>query len=118
MTSIWWKLLGSRVSSVHCGLLIVGTLVLVPHIHLHDLAILTVPAIAAAAGHVAASRTDWELPVIALGIASLLLTVMAVTDSPVFDICLAAAIFLISAPLFGDLRDMSAITSRSENTLE
>ena len=116
-TSIWWRSLGSRVSSIHCGLLVVGTLVLVPHIHLHDLAILTVPAIAAAAGHLAASRADWELPVIALGIASLLLTVMAVTDSPVFDICLAAAIFLISAPLFRELRDMSAITSKSENTL-
>ncbi len=117
-TSIWWRSLGSRVSSIHCGLLVVGTLVLVPHIHLHDLAILTVPAIAAAAGHLAASRADWELPVIALGIASLLLTAMAVTDSPVFDICLAAAIFLISAPLFRELRDMSAITTRSENTLE
>ena len=117
-TSIWWKSLGSRVSSIHCGLLVVGTLVLVPHIHLHDLAILTVPAIAAAAGHLAASRADWELSVTAMGIASLLLTVMAVTDSPVFDICLAAAIFLISAPLFHELRDMSAITSRSENTLE
>jgi hypothetical protein len=117
-TSIWWKSLGSRVSSVHCGLLIVGTLVLVPHIHLHDLAILTVPAIAAAAGHLVASRADWELPVIALGIASLLLTVMAVTDSPVFDICLAAAIFLVSAPLFHDLRAVSVGTSRSENIPE
>jgi hypothetical protein len=58
------------------------------------------------------------LPVIALGIASLLLTVTAVTDSPVFDIYLAAAIFLISAPLFRELRDMSVIASRSENTLE
>jgi hypothetical protein len=106
-TSIWWRSLGPRVSSVHCGLLIVGTLLLVPHIHLHDLAILTVPAIAAAAGRLEASRADWELPVIALGIASLLLTVMAVTDSPVFDICLTAAVFLVSAPLFRNLRDVS-----------
>jgi hypothetical protein len=117
-TCIWWRSLGSRISSVHCGLLIVGTLVLVPYIFLHDMAILTIPAIAAAAARLAACRADWELPVIALGIASLLLTVMAVTASPVFDICLAAAIFLISAPLVRDLRDMSALTCRSENPLE
>lgn len=116
-TSIWWRKLGTRISAIHCGLLVVGTLVLVPHIHLHDLAILTVPPIVAAADHLAASRADWELPVIALGIASLLLTVMAVTASPVFDICLAAAIFLISAPLVRDLRDMSANAFRSENPL-
>jgi hypothetical protein len=117
-TSIWWRSMGSRVSSVHCGLLVVGTVVLVPHIHLHDLAVLTVPAIAAAAGYLAASRADWELPIIALGVASLFLTVMAVTDSPVFDICLAAAIFLITAPLMREPRAMSGTPRTSGNPLE
>jgi hypothetical protein len=36
----------------------------------------------------------------------------------VFDICLAAAIFLVSAPLFHDLRAVSVGTSRSENIPE
>lgn len=113
-TSLRWKSLGPRVSSLHCGLLIVGTAFLVPHIHLHDLAILSVPAIVAANGRLVASRFDWDLPIIALGVSSVLLTVMAVTDSPVFDLCLAAAAFLISAPLFRDLGGRLSVDSTGQ----
>jgi len=113
-TSLWWKSLGTRVSSLHFGLLIVGTAFLVPHIHLHDLAILTVPAITAANGRLAASRSDWDLPIIALGVSSVLLTVMAGTDSPVFDLCLAAAAFLIGAPLFRDLGGRLSVDSTGQ----
>ncbi len=116
-TSVWWRSLGSRVSSTCCGLLVAGTVFLVPHIHLHDLAILTVPMIIAAGDRLHGHRSDWMRPVTALALASLALTVMAVSPSPVFDIFLAAAILAIGIPLIRDLEDhpLSRSTNSDQN---
>ena len=98
LSSFWWQRSGPRVSIRHCGLLIAGTALLVPHIHLHDVTILAFPPVLAATARFSAEREDWDVPVVALAFASLLLTLMAVSPAPVFDLCLAGAVLLIVRP--------------------
>ena len=103
----WWQL-GSRISVLHGCALIVGTVILVPHIHIHDTAILAVAAFGVARTRLTESRQDWDVPIVALVFASLLLTVVAISRNPVFDICLAAALLLIGVPVGRDLVNLSA----------
>lgn len=100
----WWRL-GPRTSALHGCVLIVGTVLLVPHIHIHDSAVLAVAALGVARARLTGSRIDWDVPVVALMFASLLLTVVSISQSPVFDICLAAAILLIGVPVGRELLD-------------
>jgi hypothetical protein len=100
----WWRL-GPRTSALHGCVLIVGTVLLVPHIHIHDSAVLAVSALGVARARLTGSRIDWDVPVVALMFASLLLTVVSISQSPVFDICLAAAILLIGVPVGRELLD-------------
>lgn len=102
--SIRWRTRQSRVSPVDCGLLVAGTVFFVPHIHLHDLAVLMIPLVVVAGERIGAHRMDWNQPLLALSLASLLLALMSISSSPLFDICLSAVILLVVAPLIRDAR--------------
>lgn len=102
-----WKGLGNRVSILHVGLLVSGAVVLAPHIHLHDAALLAVPATICTLWRCQAARSDWETPAIALAVASLLLTVVSFSPSSVYDLLLVAALLLITVPLTLDVRRAS-----------
>jgi hypothetical protein len=103
MFSIWWASLQSRVSPIHCGLLLIGTVFFVPHLHLHDAALLAIPPISVAAARISGSRADWERPVIAMLAASLFLSAAATGTRSGFDVKLAVAMLLILVPLLNDL---------------
>lgn len=96
LTSFWWRRSGPDVTRTHIGLLIIGTALLVPHIHVHDLAMIGIPPLLAATTRFSARRPDWDKPVAALAAASLFLTLMAVSPPPWFDLFLAAAVALIT----------------------
>jgi hypothetical protein len=104
MFSIWWGSLKSRVSQLHCGLLLVGTVFFVPHLHLHDAALLAIPPLSVAVARISKSRSDWERPVIAMLAASLFLSAAAISIRFGFDLNLAVAMLLILAPLVNELR--------------
>jgi hypothetical protein len=99
-----WRVLGSRVSELHVGLLIAGTVVLVPHIHLHDVALLAITATICTLSRHRAGRSDWEAPAIALAVASLLLTIVSFSPAWLYDPLLLAALLLATAPLTLDIR--------------
>jgi hypothetical protein len=107
MFSIWWASLQSRVSPIHCGLLLIGTVFFVPHLHLHDAALLAIPPISVAVARISESRADWERPVIAMLAASLFLSAAATSTRSGFDVKLAVAMLLILVPLLNDLRSDS-----------
>ena len=104
MFSIWWASLQSRVSPIHCGLLLIGTVFFVPHLHLHDAALLAIPPLSVALARISRSRSDWERPVIAMLAASLFLSAAGISTRSGFDVKLAVAMLLILAPLLNELR--------------
>ncbi|MCL7968099.1 MAG: DUF2029 domain-containing protein [marine benthic group bacterium] len=99
-----WRVLGARVSELHLGLLIAGTVVMVPHIHLHDVALLAITATICTLSRHRAGRSDWEAPAIALAVASLLLTIVSFSPAWLYDPLLLAALLLATAPLTLDIR--------------
>jgi len=103
MFSIWWASLQSRVSPIHCGLLLIGTVFFVPHLHLHDAALLAIPPLSVAVARISGSRSDWERPVIAMLAASLFLSAAGISTRSGFDVKLGVAMLLILAPLLNDL---------------
>ena len=103
-SSAAWKSLGNRVSILHVGLLICGSIVLAPHIHLHDAALLAIAATICVNWRCQGTRPDWEVPAIALAVASLILTAVSISPSPLYDALLVAAILLIAVPLALDIR--------------
>jgi hypothetical protein len=109
MFSIWWSSLQSRVSPIHCGLLLIGTVFFVPHLHLHDAALLAIPPLAVAVVRISGSRSDWERPAISMLAASLFLSAAGISTRSSFDVKLAVAMLLILAPLLNDLRSQHSI---------
>jgi hypothetical protein len=99
----WWKSLGNRVSILHVGVLTIGAVVLAPHIHLHDAALLAIAATSCTVWRCLAAGSDWEIPALTLASASLILTVMSVSPASVYDVQLVAALILIAAPLGRDI---------------
>lgn len=104
VASIWWRSLGSRVSVLHVGLLIAGAVVLAPHIHLHDTALLAITATTCTHWRCGTGRSDWEVPAMALAGASLLLTLVSFSPASLFDLLLVAALLLVTVPLTLDIR--------------
>jgi hypothetical protein len=111
----WWKALGNRLSVLHVGVLIVGAVVLAPHIHLHDAALLGTAAASCTLWRCLAAKSDWDVPAIALAVASLLLTVMSVSPDSLYDALFAAALLLITAPLVLDIRQERRNLGRAES---
>ncbi|MEJ2548908.1 MAG: glycosyltransferase family 87 protein [Gemmatimonadota bacterium] len=102
--SAWWRALGRRVTVLHVGLLIAGAVVLAPHIHLHDAALLAITATICTFRRCQVARSDWEAPAIALAVASLLLTFVSFSPAPLFDLLLVGALLLVTVPLTLDIR--------------
>lgn len=103
LSVFWWLRSGSKVSVRDCGLLLLGTVLFVPHIHLHDVAIWAFPPVLSATKRLSADRADWDLPVVSLAGASLFLTLMAISPELLFDLWLASAVLLIAIPLIRDI---------------
>jgi len=101
---VWWHFLQSRVTVLHCGLLLVGSVFFAPHLHIHDTALLAIPPMSVAAARLCGSRSDWEKPVIFMLAASLLLFAAGYSSRSLFDLKLALAMLLILVPLLTDLR--------------
>jgi hypothetical protein len=104
ISSAWWRALGRRVTVLHVGLLIAGAVVLAPHIHLHDAALLAITATICTFRRCQVARSDWEAPAIALAVASLLLTFVSFSPAPLFDLLLVGAFLLVTVPLTLDIR--------------
>lgn len=104
VSCVSFNALGERVSVLHVGLLMSGTIVLAPHIHLHDASLLAISAATSTLWRCRGGQADWANPVFALAVASLLLAWASVGPSFRFDLLLVAALMLVAVPLVVDIR--------------
>ena len=110
-----WSILGSRVSDQHVGLLVAGTVMLAPHIHLHDAALLAITATICTMSRHLSGRSDWESPAVALAVASLVLTMVSISPTGLYDLLLLSALLMVTLPLMKDIRTMRLESFNSES---
>jgi len=102
--SIRFGTLRRRAGSVEAGVLLVGAVFLAPHIHMHDLAILSVAATGSVAWRHGHGWNDWDVPLLGLALTSLLLLAAWIGTGWWYTLFLAAAATVATLPPLTDLR--------------
>jgi len=111
-SSAWWAKLGNRLTPIHLSLLVFGTVFLVPHIHLHDFAILAVPQAMVAKSMLTRKTFDWNRPLLTLCVSSFAFALISIRRVPI-DLCIIPAALLLAAPIISELRHTGSTTVRS-----
>jgi hypothetical protein len=107
----WWRSLRDRVGPGHVAALVAGSVLLAPHMHLHDLAVLSLLPITAAYLLLLRSSQQWQRPVLLMALSSIGIGLATVVPGPLFDavlvLALAAIIFPLLSAGYGSRSDQS-----------